>query len=74
MKTKFKKIRKSKGFSARRLAELSGVSIQTIQFYDQNILNINNAKINTLAKLVHVLECDITDVLEDENLIKMLKK
>lgn len=62
--TKLKKIRLSKNISREKLSELSGISIRTIEGYEQKRRNINNSSINTLIKLADVLECDLLDLIE----------
>ena len=74
MNTKFKKVRESKGISQGNLSKLTGVSSATIKAYDQGYRDINEAKIKTLAELSNALDCGITDILEDEELIKKIKK
>ena len=71
--TKFKKIREKKGISQGNLAKVTGVSSATIKAYDQGYRNIDEAKIKTLAELSSALACGITDILEDEELIKKIK-
>lgn len=72
--TKFKKIRERKGISQGILSKMTGVSTGTIKAYDQGYRDINEAKIKTLAELSNALNCGITDILEDEELIKKIRK
>lgn len=74
MSTKFKKVREKKGLSQGVLSKMTGVSTGTIKAYDQGYRDINEAKIKTLAELSNALNCGITDILEDEELIKKIKK
>ena len=62
------RLRKEKGLSQRQLSELSGVNMRTIQFYERGALNIDGAKLSTLIQLATVLECDISDLIEDKKL------
>lgn len=71
--TKFKKVREKKGISQGILSKKTGVSTGTIRAYDQGYRDINEAKIKTLAELSNALDCGITDILEDEELIKKIK-
>lgn len=71
--TKFKKVREKKGISQGKLAKITGVSPATIKAYDQGYRNIDEAKIKTVAELSSALACGITDILEDEELIKKIK-
>ncbi len=57
-------MRKNKGLSQPELAEKSGVSVRSIQLYEQKQSNINNAQYNNLQALSKVLGCEIEDILE----------
>ena len=63
--TKLKKIRLSKNISREKLSELSGISIRTIEGYEQKRRNINNSSVNTMIKLADALGCDLFDILEN---------
>ena len=56
--------RKNMGLSQSQLAKESGVSIRSIQLYEQRQNNINNAQHNHLSSLTRVLGCRIEDILE----------
>lgn len=57
-------MRRNKGLSQPELAEKSGVSVRSIQLYEQKRSNINNAQFNNLQALSKVLGCEIEDLLE----------
>ena len=57
-------LRKRKGLSQSQLARLSGVSIRSIQLFEQRRSNINNAQYNHLSAIAKVLGCDIEELLE----------
>lgn len=57
-------IRKTSGMSQRDLAKQSGVSIRSIQQYEQKAKNINKASIDTVYSLARALGCKETDLLE----------
>ena len=63
IKPKFalKEIRKSRGLTLQKLAEKSGVKIETIRALEYEINNPNNAKISTLIKLAKALKCKVRD-------------
>ena len=42
--------------------------------YEQGAKLIDNAKLQTILKICLALSCKIEDIIEDENIIKMLKK
>lgn len=56
--------RKRKGLSQSQLAKASGVSIRSIQLFEQRRSNINNAQFNHLSAIAKVLDCEIEDLLE----------
>lgn len=62
--TNLARLRKAKGISQSSLAKQSGVSIRSIQLYEQRQTDINNAQHNHLKALVKVLGCNIEDILE----------
>lgn len=62
--TNLKNRRKSVGLSQRELAEMSGVSLRTIQQYEQRQKNINKAQGEALVMLAGVLCCEVDALLE----------
>lgn len=62
--TNLKLLRKRVGLSQRELADLSGISVRTIQQYEQCQKNINKAQAEYLVLLAQVLCCEITDLME----------
>ena len=72
--TNLRKIRVEKGLSQQKLAEVSGVTKRMIECYEQGYRNIDGAKFEALCDLSLALECDITDILESEELIEKYKK
>ncbi len=62
--TNLARIRKARGLSQSGLAKESGVSIRSIQLYEQRQTDINNAQHNHLKVLAKVLGCTIEDILE----------
>ena len=62
--TNLAKLRKLRELSQSQLAKESGVSIRSIQLYEQRQTNINNAQHNHLKSLANVLCCKIEDILE----------
>ena len=72
--TKLQKIRKDRGLTQKRVATLSKISYRTLQDYEIAHKSIDGAKVKTLLKLCKVLNCELVDILEDEESIKLLKK
>lgn len=62
--TNLKRIRKAYGCTQSELSELSGVSLRSIQMYEQRNKNINKASVDTMYRLAKVLGCTIEDLIE----------
>ena len=56
--------RKLKGLSQSQLARVSGVSVRSIQLFEQRKSNINNAQYNHLSAIAKALGCGVEDLLE----------
>lgn len=65
--------RKEKGLSQSQLAKKSGVKFRTLQYYEQGSKDINGAKLNTLLNLAIALECSISEIVTDPELIEKIK-
>jgi len=63
--TNLKRLRQAAGYSQSQLANESGVSLRSVQMYEQRKKDINKAQAITLAKIARVLGCDIEDLLEN---------
>lgn len=63
--TNLKHIRTAKGYSQKQLAELSGVSLRSIQMYEQRQKDINKAQSDSLFHLAKALDCKMEDLLEN---------
>jgi transcriptional regulator with XRE-family HTH domain len=62
--TNLKRIREDKKISQSQLAELSGVNLRTLQYYEQGYKDINKAQGITLYKLAQALDCRVEALLE----------
>lgn len=62
--TRLKTARVMAGLSQSELAEMSGVSVRTIQQYEQRQKSINKARSETLLRLSRALCCDMEDLME----------
>lgn len=62
--TNLKLLRQKAGLSQRRLADLSGVPVRTIQQYEQRQKNINKAQAEYLVMLAKTLCCEPEDLME----------
>ncbi len=56
--------RKMKDLSQSQLAKASGVSIRSIQLFEQRRSNINNAQYNHLRGIAKALSCRVEDLAE----------
>ena len=56
--------RRIMGLSQPELARLSGVSLRSIQMYEQKNKNINRASAETVLRLSRALRCTMEDILE----------
>ena len=52
------------------LAEKSGVSLRSIQMYEQKNNDIDKAQAHSLYKLAVALGCSMEDLMENPNLMK----
>ena len=68
-----KEIRESRGMSQQDLADKSGITKRMIQAYEQGYREINGAKLSKLVTLCLVLECHLSEIVDDEQLVKDLK-
>ncbi len=62
--TNFAIHRKNMGLSQSELAKKAGVSVRSIQLYEQRRTDINKAQYNHLKSISKVLGCEIKDLSE----------
>ena len=62
--TNLKRIRIAYGCTQAELAQRSGVSLRSIQMYEQRNKNINKASVETIYSLAKVLGCTMEDLIE----------
>lgn len=55
---------KINGLFRAKFAKASGVSVRSIQLFEQRKENINNAQYNRLSGIAKVLGCEVEDLLE----------
>lgn len=68
--TKLHKARMKQGMSQGDLSKASGVALATIQGYEAKNRDINGAKLETLCDIAKALDCGISDIIDDNVLIK----
>ena len=62
--TNLKRIREARGLSQAKLAEISGVNIRMIQYYEQGVKDINAAAALTVYRLAQALDSSVEFLLE----------
>lgn len=62
--TRLQELRKTCGYSQRELSDRSGVSLRSIQQYEQRVKDINKAAASNLLALAKVLGCKVEDLVE----------
>ena len=62
--TKLKRIRTTFGCTQKQLSEISGVSLRSIQMYEQRQKDINKASLETVYSLSKALGCKMEDLIE----------
>lgn len=62
--TNLKRIRTSYGYTQAELAKQSGVTLRSIQMYEQRQKDINKASVETLYRIAKVLGCSIENLVE----------
>lgn len=62
--TNLKLLRQKAGLSQSELADLSGISVRTIQQYEQRQKSINKARVESLIVLSKALFCSVEDLFE----------
>ena len=72
--TKLQQQRTSKQLTQKRLSELSGIPLRTIQQWECQQRDIDGASIDRLCDLAITVDCKIYDLLENADLIEKLKK
>ena len=62
--TRLQEIRKKSGITQKELADRSGVSLRSIQMYEQRNKDINKAQLETVNNLARTLGCKMEDLIE----------
>ena len=62
--TNLKRIRTAYGFTQAELSERAGVSLRSIQMYEQRNKNINKASADTMFRFAKALGCTMEDLIE----------
>lgn len=73
-KTKLKALRVASGLGQLDVAVRAGLNLRTYQYYEQGNKPIEGAKLETLLKICLVLNCKLDEIIEDQNLVELLKE
>lgn len=68
---KLKERRMAAGLSQSQLAEKTGINVRVIQHYEQGTKNFDHARIDKILSVCLVLKCDLKDILETDEYIKL---
>ncbi|MDO4326892.1 MAG: helix-turn-helix transcriptional regulator [bacterium] len=60
--------------SQSQLAEKAGIGVRVYQNYEQGVRDIEKAQLSVLLKICVALECEMSDIFMDENMIELVKK
>lgn len=66
--------RQNAGISQKQLADRAGINLSSLQKYERDAKDINGAKLKTLLKLCQALSCNLTDILDDPELLELIKE
>ena len=58
-----KTVRRHCGLTQEELAEVSGVSLNTIRAYERKSKDLNKAQLDTVMRLAKTLKCGITELM-----------
>lgn len=73
-KTKLKALRVASGLGQLDVAVRAGLNLRTYQYYEQGNKPIEGAKLETLIKICLVLNCKLDQIIEDQNLVELIKE
>ncbi|MBQ3113677.1 MAG: helix-turn-helix transcriptional regulator [Phascolarctobacterium sp.] len=71
---KLQEERKRAKFSQSQLAEKAGIEISTLKKYERGARVIDNANLKILLALAITLDCRLEDIVEDEDIVEMLRR
>lgn len=70
-KTKLKAARVAAGVTQSALADAADLNVRTLQHYEQGYKPFDNARLDTILKVCLALDCDLSDVLDNEDYIAL---
>lgn len=73
-KTKLKALRVASGLAQLDVAVRAGLNLRTYQYYEQGNKPIEGAKLETLLKICLALNCKLDEIIEDQELVELIKR
>jgi hypothetical protein len=70
--TKFKQARINSNLKQHEVAYLSNNTLRMVETFEQGCRDINKANISSVVRLAYAMKCKLQDILEDEEVVKML--
>lgn len=74
MFNRLQELRLERNMSQKEVAKAANISYSTYVKYETENLDINGARLLHLLNICIVLDCKLTDILTDTDLIKLVKK
>ena len=68
---RLKTLRRAAGISQTQLAA-AGLNARMVQYYEQGVKDLNAAKLQTLLKLCNALNCTLSDLITDPDVLELL--
>jgi len=68
---KLQAARQAAGLTQQQLADQTGISLSTIQKYERDARDINNATMSNVVKIAEALNCHPKDILTDKKFIEL---
>lgn len=72
--TKLKWARINAGLTQSQLAEITGLNLRTLQYYEQGSKKIEHAKLETILKICSALNKDVGDIIDDKAVLEVYQK
>ena len=71
---RLKTLRRAAGISQTQLAAAAGLNARMVQYYEQGVKDLNAAKLQTLLKLCNALNCTLSDLITDPDVLELLDR
>ena len=67
------RLRKIAGFSQSQLATATGINVRVLQEYERGSRDLNGAKLSTILKLCIALDCELLEIITNEETAGLLR-